>query len=161
MLHAPWIEGARARWSAVLNRYLEEFPSLWYLSDHSSWVPHSHWWIFFLLPLCIIGLLQRKAKQMANGMEWTQSHRGYVIKSGLIIYFLNFCHSHLTFILGIWILWSEGMRESHLPFLLHWPVTPWLSSFWMGGKWSGKGVTVVHQSIPIITFWGLFLSLLE
>lgn len=48
---------------------------------------------------------------------------------------------------------------SHLPFLLHWPVTLGLSSCWMRGKWSGKGVTVVHYSIPIVTFWGLFLSL--
>lgn len=146
MLHAPWKEGARALWSAVLNRYLEEFPSLWYLSDHSSWVPHSYWQIFFLLPLCIIGLLQRKARQMANGMEGTQSHREYVVKSGLIFCFLNFRHSHLTSILVAWILWSEGMRES-LPFLLHRPVTLWLSSCWMRGKWSEMGVTVVHYSI--------------
>lgn len=69
MLHAPWIEGARALWSAVLNRYLEEFPSLWYLSDHSSWVPHNHWWIFFPITSLYHRIAAEESK--ANG-KWNE-----------------------------------------------------------------------------------------
>lgn len=71
MLHAPWIEGARALWSAVLNRYLEEFPSLWYLSDHSSWVPHSYWWILFSITSLFHRIVaeESKANGKWNGMD--------------------------------------------------------------------------------------------